>query len=167
MTPVILPETRFVTLDAIRQAIRRFELDKQNPHGMSKAIPGSQPVWLELRTGHPSTRKEDTYSIQLPLYTASCDDEQKALYSDGAGIQTRHAVLYPMTKAYVQRQWHRVYAYDVASGAVTEVRLLVAGSQDAAYAITGYKSAHEWTRSVERCGELVFDGELYQDEPGN
>lgn len=170
MTPELLPEPRFVSLDSIRQAIRRFELAGKNPYGMNTPIPGGQPVWLEIRTGEPAPRKTGpewpaSPAFQIPLYTNDCDNEQKEAYTNGVGIETDHAVLYPMTKAYVQRQWHRAYAYDVVLGEVTEVRLLVSEKQEPGYKAAGHKSAHEWVLSVERSGKPVFDGELYRMEP--
>jgi hypothetical protein len=160
-----LPNALFVKLEEIRQAIKAFEGAARNPFGMNKAIPGHQPVWLEIRTGNPAPKKTgpdwpESPAFQIPLFNPDCDTEQRELYTH-AGIMTTHTVIYPMTKAYVQKQWHRVYAYDVQTKEITEVRLLVSERQDPTYKAAGHKSAHEWIMSVERCGVPVFDGSIY------
>ncbi len=62
-------------------------------------------------------------------------------------FETKRIHLFPMTKAYIKRGWHRVYRFDVASGKIDDVRLLATAKQEPS--IAG-RSAHNWLISDEK-----------------
>jgi len=144
----------------IVKAIREFEEANKNPHGPNEANPDHCPVMLELRYGGPPERiKGHSWPVdpaeEFPLRPEDRDEQTKRLLK-GAGLLTKHKVLYPMTKAYIKQQWHRVYQYDTASKTITDVRLLVSERQDPGY-FQNFKSAHGWTIALQKETEPVYE----------
>jgi hypothetical protein len=159
---------RVVLIEDIVQAIKEFEKEGKNPHGPNVANPDHSPVMLELRYGGPPF-KEEGYpfpidpSEEFPLNEEDRDPET-ARNLQGAAIITKHKILYPLTKAYIKQQWHRVYAYDTEEKRVKEVRLLVSQKQDPSYKAAGFKSAHQWTISLQEETTPVFEEILTKEE---
>lgn len=158
---------QLVIIDDIIKAIMAFEMAKKNPHGPNVANLNHSPLILELRHGGPSQKATSQKwpidpSCEFPFLNKDRNPELQANLI-GAGLLTRHRVLYPMTKAYIQKQWHRVYAYNVEGKVITEVRLLVSETQDPTYKERGYKSAHEWADAMRNDEELAYK-EIFSSE---
>lgn len=118
----LLPTPHTVTLEGMIAAIERFNQAGKNPFGPNVPVKSHCPL-LFLFEG-------EGFHIEFPFYDEDREEKTKAALREDQTFQTRHAVLYPMTRALIQRQWHRVYAYDVLEGEVTDVKLLVSKKQD-------------------------------------
>ena len=105
-----------VALDRLIDAIEKFNLGGQNPYGPNVPVMGHSPLLFSLAG----------VNVEFPFYAV----DRPAETNGHPTIRTRHPVLYPMTRAMIMRQWHRVYAFDVLAGAVTGVKLLVGRRQD-------------------------------------
>jgi hypothetical protein len=141
----------------IISAIDRFNKEGKNPYGELVPLQGHSPLMLELRSGEPpdtSGRFPEYPRLEVPFFEADRNKEDQAEVLKGY-FDTDRDCLYPMTKAYIKRGWHRVYQFDVKSGTVQDVRLLVWARQDPSY--TG-RSAHEWLVADEKRGVIAKDG---------
>jgi hypothetical protein len=92
--------------------------------------------------------------LEVPFFTRDRNEEDQAEVMKGY-FDTDRDYLFPMTKAYIKRGWHRVYKLNTATGIVEDVRLLVWPRQDPSY--TG-RSAHEWLVTEEKRGLIAKEG---------
>ena len=151
-----------IWITTVLDAIDEFNRAGQNPYGELQPIEGHAPLTFELRTGEPpdlSGRWPEYPSLEFPFHPkdrdAETDSEVRRLY-----FETNRTHLFPMTKAYIKRGWHRVYRFDVSSGKIEAVRLLATAKQEPA--IAG-RSAHDWLMPDEELGLIAPDGFLVSD----
>ena len=138
-------------------AIDLFNKNGHNPYNELVPIKGHAPLILELRTGEPpftSGRYPEYPRLEVPFFTSDRSKEDQAEVLKGH-FETDREHLFPMTKAYIKRGWHRVYKYNVATRVVDDVRLLVWPQQDRTY--KGL-SAHEWLNAEEKRGPIAKNG---------
>lgn len=110
----------------------------RNPHGPSQPNPGD-PVFMEIEVNDPDLPK-----LELPwAHDAATADGQTV-----PAFLTDFNFVYVHTKAYIQRQWHRVYKLSSHSLKVSDVRLLVARAQEPSYFEAGHESAHDWLKAI-------------------
>src|ERR1700757_4166517 len=98
-----------VSFDGMIQAIERFNGAGLNPFGPGVPVQTHDPLLFMMEFGQDIV-------VEIPFYTADRDASAAASLAEHPGFRTRHSVLYPMTRTLIQRQWHRVYAYDVQQG---------------------------------------------------
>jgi hypothetical protein len=118
----LLATPKTVTLEGMIHAINAFNESRQNPFGPNVPVRSHCPLLFCF--------EGKGFKIEFPFYPEDRDEKVKALLQEDQAFQTRHAVLFPMTRAMIQRQWHRVYAYEVERDEVTDVKLLVSKKQD-------------------------------------
>jgi hypothetical protein len=118
----LLTSAHRVEFEAIVQAIDRFNSAGLNPFGPNVPVQSHSPLLLKLEG--PGT------SFEFQFYPKDRTAAVKAALAATPSFRTRHPVLYPMTRALIQRQWDRVYAYNVETASVTDVKLLVSRRND-------------------------------------
>jgi len=151
-----------VWISDIIEAISLFNKEGKNPYGELVPVEGHAPLMFELRTGEPpftSGRFPEYPRLELPFLASARNAEDEKEARTGC-FDTDRDFLFPMTKAYLKRGWHRVYKYNVASRAVEDVRLLVRHTQDASY--TG-RSAHEWLDAEQKRGPISTTGFIFEE----
>jgi hypothetical protein len=138
-----------VSFEGMIKAIERFNGAGLNPFGPNVPVRTHSPLLFLMEFGQDIV-------VEVPFYSVDRDASAAAFLAEHPGFHTRHSVLYPMTRALIRRQWHRVYAYDVQRGDVTEVRLLVGRTQDAELFMKHPKaSAWPWKLAVKEEKEPV------------
>jgi hypothetical protein len=135
----------------IYQAIDRFNAAGKNPHGPSEPNPGDTN-FLEIGLNHP-----ELPSLELTWGTLPVTGERQRLHA----FVTDFNFIYPQTKAYVKRHWHRVYKLSAHTLEVEDVRLLVAPRQDPEYFGAGYKTAHDWLDAVRAVRRPLVSGDAF------
>jgi hypothetical protein len=132
-----LTQAKTVEFEAIVRAIEQFNQAGQNPFGPN--VPG--------------------IDIEFEFYPMDRTAGTQEFLKQNPSFRTRHPVLYPMTRALIQRQWHRVYAYNVEQAKVEAVKLLVSRKQDPDLFKQHPKaSAYPWIFAVKESSEpIVLD----------
>lgn len=148
----LLDSAVVMAFDAIAEAIERFNAAGLNPFGPNVPVRGHSPLLLGLQG--------PGIDVEIEFHAADRTPETRAFLRENPSFRIRHPVLYPLTRALVARQWHRVYAYDVAHGEVVDVRLLVSRRQDPElFARHPGASAHPWLAALKAAPEpVVFEG---------
>jgi hypothetical protein len=147
----------------IIDAISLFNKEGKNPYRELVPIKGHAPLLFELRTGEaPHGRFPEYPRIEVPFLAADRNKEDEAEVRK-VNFETDRDFLFPMTKAYIKRGWHRVYKYNVESRGVEDVRLLVRPAQDPGY--TG-PSAHEWLEAEQKRGLISKTGFAFAERSG-
>lgn len=148
----LLDIPQVVLFDAIVEAIERFNQAGRNPFGPNVPVRGHRPLLLGL--------EGPGINIEVEFHAADRTPETQAFLRENRSFRSRHPVLYPMTRALVARQWHRVYAYDVARAEVVDVRLLANRAQDPELFVHHPNaSAYPWLAAAKIAPEpLVFEG---------
>jgi hypothetical protein len=144
-----LDQANTVRFDTLAEAIERFNRAGLNPFGPNIPVHGHSPLLLCLRG--------PGIDVEFPFHAADRNAETQAFLHKTPGFRTRHSVLYPMTRALVARQWHRVYAYSVAQAEVVDVKLLVNRRQDPElFARYPAASAEPWLAALKAMREPVI-----------
>ena len=125
-----------VSFDGMINAIERFNDAGLNPFGPNIPVKTHSSLLFRMEFG-------PDVSVEISFYSADRDARELEFLTEHPGFRTRHSVLYPMTRALIQRQWHRVYAFDVQRGDVTEAKLLVGRKQDPEL-FMNYPKASAW-----------------------
>lgn len=118
----LLTKARTVHFANIVSAIERFNDAGLNPFGPNVPVGSHSPLLVKL--------EGPGMEVEFEVSPADRKAKTRVFLAVSPSFRTRHAVLYPMTRALVQRQWTRVYAYNVRQSRVTDVRLLVCKEQD-------------------------------------
>jgi hypothetical protein len=142
----LLQNPASVSFDGMVDAIERFNRAGLNPFGPNVPVRTHAPLTLLMEFA-------PDISVEIAFYAADRGAAARAFLAKHPGFRTRHSVLYPMTRAMIQRQWHRVYAYDVIKGEVSEVKLL-AGRQQDPELFMKYPNASAWPWKSALKGEL-------------
>jgi len=148
----LLPSARTVEFEAIVRAIEQFNSAGLNPFGPSVPVQGHSPLLLHLEG--PGT------SFEFQFHPEDRAANVAASLASSPSFKTRHPVLYPMTRTIIRCQWHRVYAYDVETEAVIDVKLLVSRRKDPElFKTCPEASAYPWFFAMMASAEpLVFEG---------
>ena len=114
----ILPEPVAVSFEGMVAAIERYNQAGRNPFGPNVPVRSHSPLLFVMEW-------PGCLDVQFPFY--ACDRDQRAVEFLAANplFHTRHALVFPMTRALIARQWHRAYAFDVRRQDVTNCKLLV------------------------------------------
>jgi hypothetical protein len=148
----LLPSPVPVTFDEIIAAIDQFNRAGRNPFGPNVPVALHSPLLFHL--------EGPGIGVEFEFNAADRDAETLAFLQKQRGFQTRHAIIYPMTRAMIARQWHRVYAYDVTARTVVDVKLLVARKDDPGlFAKYPRPSAFPWIFALRDSKEPVAFGE--------
>jgi hypothetical protein len=153
MKSTILEHPVDVVFETVANEIERFNLAGQNPYGPNVSIRSHAPLTLIFQG--------PGIDVEFPFYPEDRPEELRAALISTPSFQTRHAMIYPMTRAMISRQWHRVYAFDVQSKLVTEVRLLVTKQKDPDLFLDYPDvSAWPWVQSINKSVEPLAWGEV-------
>jgi hypothetical protein len=148
----LLPSPVPVTFDEIIAGIDRFNREGRNPFGPNVPVRSHSPLRFML--------EGPGIGIEFEYLPSDRTPETVAFLQKQPGFETRHAVIYPMTRALIARQWHRVYAYDVTERAVVDVKLFVARKADPELFDKYLRpSAWPWIIAVRESKEPVAFGE--------
>ncbi len=152
MKSTILQNPVEVEFETVVNEIKRFNQSGVNPFGPN--VPVKWHATLRLIVQGPGI------DVEFPFYPQDRSEEQRAWLSSNPAFRTRHAVIYPMTRAMVAKQWHRVYAFDVERKLVTGVKLLVTKEKDPEL-FRQYPdvSAWPWVYSIKKSNEVLAWGE--------
>jgi hypothetical protein len=149
----ILEEPIEVVFETVMEEIERFNQAGFNPFGPNVPVKSHAP--LTLIFDGPGI------DVEFPFYPEDRPDNLVALLNLTPIFRTRHAVIYPMTRTFISRQWHRVYAFDVERKFVTGVKLLVRKEQDPdLFFRFPDVSAWQWVNSVRKSVEPLAWGEI-------
>jgi hypothetical protein len=152
MKSAILEQPVDVVFENVVDEIERFNLSGQNPYGPNLPVKSHAPLTLIIQG--------PGIDVEFPFYPEDRPEELRAFLRSNPCFRTRHAVIYPMTRAMIARQWHRVYAFDVERKLVTGVRLLVTKQKDPELFLRYPDvSAWPWVYSVTRSREPLAWGE--------
>jgi len=153
MKSAILQQPVEVLFETVVDEIERFNRSGQNPHGPNVPVKSHAPLTLIFQG--------PGIDVEFPFYPEDRPEELRAALISTPSFRTRHAVIYPMTRAMIARQWHRVYAFNVQRQLVIGVRLLVAKQKDPELFLQHPDvSAWPWVYSVTRSGEPLAWGEV-------
>jgi hypothetical protein len=151
MKSAILEHPVEVALETVVDEIERFNRSGKNPYGPNLPFKSHAPLTLIFQG--------PGIDVEFPLYPEDRSEELRAWLISNPRFRTRHGVIYPMTRAMIVRQWHRVYAFDVERKLVTGVRLLVTKQKDPELFLQHPDvSAWPWVHSINKSGEpLAWD----------
>ena len=151
MKSAILEQPVDVVFENVVDEIERFNLSGQNPYGPNLPVKSHAPLTLIIQG--------PGIDVEFPFYPEDRPEELRAFLRSNPCFRTRHAVIYPMTRAMIARQWHRVYAFDVERKLVTGVRLLVTKQKDPELFLRYPDvSAWPWVYSITKSGEPLAWG---------
>ena len=152
MKSAILEQPVDVVFENVVDEIERFNLSGQNPHGPNVPVSSHAPLTFIMQG--------PGIDVEFPFYPEDRPEELRVFLRSNPFFRTRHAVIYPMTRAMIARQWHRVYAFDVERKLVTGVRLLVTKQKDPELFLRYPDvSAWPWVYSITKSGEPLAWGE--------
>jgi hypothetical protein len=138
-----------VALEARIGAIERFNKEGTNPYGPHVPVRSHSPL-LFLMEYPPCL------DVEVPFYPHDRSAQDAAFMAGNPGFHTRHALIFPMTRALIARQWHRVYAFDVRQHGFIDVKLLVGRKLDPElFEKDPTASAWPWVRAAKRADEPV------------
>jgi hypothetical protein len=141
-----------VVFETVVDEIERFNRSGQNAHGPNVPVKSHAPLTLLFQG--------PGIEVEFPFYLEDRPDELQAWLVSNPLFRTRHAVIYPMTRTMISKQWHRVYAFDVQRQLVIGVRLLVAKQKDPELFLQHPDvSAWPWVHSINKSGEPLAWGE--------
>lgn len=148
----LLPEPATVCFQRVTEAIDAFNASGRNPFGPNVPVRSHSPLLFQI--------EGPGISIEFEFEAGDRSAEAVEFLKEYPSFLTRHAVIYPMTRALIARQWHRVYAFDVLSEMVVDVKLLVARKADPdLFARHLSPSAWPWIIAVRESREPVAFGE--------
>ncbi len=152
MKSTILQEPVEVVFETVVNEIERFNVSGQNPYGPNVPVKSHAPLTVIFQG--------PGIDVEFPFCPENRTEELQALLRSNPAFRTRHAVIYPMTRAMIAKQWHRVYAFDVARKVVTAVKLLVTKQKDPElFEKDPDVSAWPWVFSVTKSTEPMAWGE--------
>jgi hypothetical protein len=109
-----------VSFAGVIQAIDAFNKAGRNQFGPNVPVKSHSPLLFKI----------EGINLEFEFYASHRSPEAGAFLKRHPTFLTRHVVIYPMTRALIARQWHRVYAFDVRRKEVVDVKLLVARTSD-------------------------------------
>jgi len=154
MKAIILPNPVDVVFETVVNEIESFNRSGQNPYGPNVPVKANAPLTLIF--------EGPGIDVEFPFYPEDRPEALRTVLRSTPAFRTRHAVVYPMTRTLIKREWHRVYAFDAERKVVTAVRLLVRKDQDqdpGLFLQHPEASAWPWVRSISKSGEPLAWGE--------
>jgi hypothetical protein len=151
MKSTLLEQPVDVVFETVVDEIERFNRSGQNPYGPNVPVKTHAPLTLIFQG--------PGIDVEFPFYPEDRPEELRAALIGTPSFRTRHAVIYPMTRAMIARQRHRVYALDVQRKMVTGVGLLVTRQKDPELFLQHPDvSAWPWVHSINKSGEPLAWG---------
>ena len=148
----LLPTPVVVSFSSVITAIDAFNRSGRNQFGPNVPVKSHSPLLFKI--------EGPGIDIEFAFEAADRSPEAIAFLKQQPTFPTQHAVIYPMTRAMIARQWHRVYAYDVQRQEVVDVKLLVARKADPElFAAYPRPSAWPWIIAVRAGKEPLAFGE--------